>query len=138
MFRKVELLALCAAIGASIAGAAVAQGTAPAVYTADQAMAGAQVYASQCAACHGNAMEGLAAPSLKGPDFKAMAQAQGMNAQSLLEVVSQSMPQGDPGSLTPDQYNQVVAFMLQQNGYAAGSTPLSPNATNLKDLDFSK
>ena len=139
MFRRVKLFALCAALGGSIAGPALAHGAvAPSVHTADQATAGAQVYAAQCAACHGNAMEGVAGPALKGPQFKAMAQAQGMNAQSLLEVVSQSMPQSDPGSLTPDQYNQVVAYILQQNGYAAGSTPLSPNAADLKALDLSK
>jgi mono/diheme cytochrome c family protein len=139
MFRRVELFALCAALGVSIAGAAVAQDAAPAaVYTADQATAGAQVYVAQCATCHGNAMEGVAGPALKGPQFKAMAQGEGMNAQSLLEVISQSMPQSDPGSLTPDQYNQVVAYILQQNGYPAGSTPLSPNAADLKSLDLSK
>jgi hypothetical protein len=32
----------------------------------------------------------------------------------------------------------VVAYILQQNGYPAGSTPLTPTAANLKDLDLSK
>lgn len=138
MFRGGKLFALCAALGLSIAASAFAQRAAPSVYTADQARAGAQVYAANCAACHGDTMEGLASPALKGPQFKAMAQAQGMNAQSLLEVVSQSMPQGDPGSLTSDQYSQVVAYILQQNGYAAGNTPLSLDAAGLNGLDLSK
>jgi mono/diheme cytochrome c family protein len=138
MFRRVELLLVCAAAGALAAGAVLAQSGGPAIYTADQATQGAGVYQAQCAACHGNAMEGVAGPALKGTQFKAMAQAQGLNAQSLLLVVSQSMPQSDPGSLTPEQYNQVVAYILQQNGYPAGSTPLTPTAANLKDLDLSK
>ena len=137
MFRRIELFAPYVALGVSIATSAFAQGAASSVYTADQAKAGAQVYAAQCAVCHGNTMEGLASPALKGPQFKAMAQAEGMNARSLLEVVSQSMPQSDPGSLTPDQYSQVVAYILQQNGYPAGSTPLSLNA-DLNSLDLSK
>jgi mono/diheme cytochrome c family protein len=142
MFRRVELFLACAAAGALAAGAAVAQsagaGAPLAVYTADQASQGAAVYQQQCAACHGSSLEGVAGPALKGPQFKAMAQAQALNAQSLLLVVSQSMPQSDPGSLTPEQYGQVVAYILQQNGYPAGSTPLSAQAANLKDLDLSK
>ena len=41
----------------------------PAVYTTDQAAAGASVYAQSCAVCHGQALEGIAAPALKGDAF---------------------------------------------------------------------
>jgi mono/diheme cytochrome c family protein len=136
MVRKVELFAV--GILAALAGAAGAQTAAPAIFTADQATQGAAVYQAQCAACHGGALEGVSGPALKGDQFKAMAQAQGLNAKSLLDVVSQSMPQSDPGSLTADQYNQIVAYILQQNGYPAGNEALTPNGAHLKDLDLSK
>jgi mono/diheme cytochrome c family protein len=135
MSRKIASLALGA--GALIAGTAIAQ-TGPAVFTADQAAQGAIVYQGQCASCHGGALEGVAGPALKGDQFKAMAQAQALNAQSLLTVVSQSMPQSDPGSLTPDQNNQVVAYILQQNGYPAGTEALTVDNAHLKDLDLTK
>ena len=67
-----------------------------------------------------------------------MAVAQNLNAQSLLTVVSQSMPQDNPGSLTQDQYAAVVAFILQQNGYPAGTAALSPANSALKDLNLSQ
>jgi hypothetical protein len=51
-------------------------------------------------------------------------------------VVSLTMPQSDPASLTPSQYNRVVAFILQQNGYPAGNTPLAPGAAALKKLQL--
>ena len=139
MVRKVELFAMGALVAGVLAGTAIAQTAGgPAIFTADQATQGAAVYQSQCAACHGSALEGVAGPALKGDQFKAMAQAQGLNAKSLLDVVSQSMPQSDPGSLSADQYNQVVAYILQQNGYPAGSDALTPDGAHLKDLDLSK
>lgn len=107
---------------------------APAVYTAEQASAGAAVYAQACAVCHGAALEGVAAPGLKGEYFKQMAAAQQLTADSLLSVTVQTMPQTDPGSLTAEQYNQVVAYVLQQNGYPAGDVPLAPGAPKLTAL----
>jgi mono/diheme cytochrome c family protein len=140
MSRKIELFAAAAvlSVAAAIGGGAIAQGAAPAIYTAEQATAGAQVYAAQCGACHGNQLEGVAGPALKGPGFKAMATAQGLNGESLLQVVSLSMPQTDPGSLSPEQYAQVVAYMLRENGYPAGSEPLSTTNPHLKELDLAK
>ena len=114
--------------------ASAQDGAPPAVYTADQATAGAAVYAQACAVCHGPALEGIAAPALKGDTFREMAQAQQLTAETLLTVTAQTMPQSNPGSLTPDQYNQVTAYILQQNGYPAGDMPLAPDMPQLKTL----
>jgi polar amino acid transport system substrate-binding protein len=113
--------------------AAFAQGAKPALYTADQANAGAAVYAQACAACHGSQLEGVAAPALKGPPFGDMANAQGLTADTLLDVIANTMPQSDPGSLKPEEYNAVTAYILQQNGYPAGAAPLAKGAAGLKE-----
>jgi len=113
--------------------AANAQAAKPALYTAAQAQAGAAVYTQACAACHGSQMEGVAAPALKGQAFGEMATAQGLTADALMDVVANTMPQSDPGSLSPEDYNAVDAYILQQNGYPAGSTALSKGAAGLKD-----
>jgi mono/diheme cytochrome c family protein len=110
-----------------------AQDAKPALYTADQATAGVAVYQQSCASCHGAALEGVSAPALKGTAFGDMATAQSLNVDSLLEVTAASMPQSDPGSLKPDEYSAVVAYILQQNGYPAGTVPLAPHADGLKD-----
>ena len=110
-----------------------AQAAKPSLYTADQATAGAAVYSQACAACHGAQMEGVAAPALKGPAFGDMATAQGLTADALLDVIANTMPQSDPGSLKPEEYNAVTAYILQQNSYPAGSTPLAKGAAGLKD-----
>ncbi len=120
-------------IAAGLPAAAFAQGAKPALYTADQANQGAAVYAQACAACHGSQLEGVAAPALKGPPFGDMANAQALTADGLLDVVSSTMPQSDPGSLKPEEYSAVVAYILQQNGYPAGTTPLAKGAPGLKE-----
>lgn len=112
---------------------AMAQDAKPALFTTDQAVAGADVYAQACASCHGNTLESGTAPSLRGTAFAERAVAQGMTAQSLYDVVAFTMPQVDPGGLKPEQYAAIVAFLLQQNGYPAGATPLAPNAPGMKE-----
>jgi len=132
-----QLLKVSAVIGVAVFALlplhAGAQDAKPALYTADQATAGATTYQQACAACHGGALEGVSAPALKGEAFGEMATAQGLTADSLLEVTAATMPQSSPGSLKPEEYNAVVAYILQQNGYPAGTVALAPHATGLKD-----
>jgi len=112
---------------------ATAQDAKPALFTADQASAGATTYAQTCAACHGTQLEGVAAPALKGPSFGELAIAQTLNVQTLLESTAATMPQSDPGALKPEEYAAVVAYILQQNGYPAGTTPLISGAAGMKE-----
>src|SRR5215470_14189680 len=105
MRRSLLLLSAAAALIAAAPHLAGAQAAKPALYTADQATAGAAVYSQACAACHGAQMEGVAAPALKGSVFGEMAAAQGLTVDSMLDVIANTMPQSDPGSLKPDEYN---------------------------------
>src|SRR5882672_1392883 len=107
MHRSLLLLSVTALL-AAIPHLAGAQPAKPALYTADQATAGAAVYSQSCSACHGAQMEGVAAPALKGSVFGEMAAAQGLTAQSLLDVIANTMPQSDPGSLKPEDNNAVT------------------------------
>ena len=128
--RRLSMLLILAA---AVPVAAFAQGAKPALYTEAQANAGATVYAQTCAACHGSQLEGVAAPALKGPPFGDMANAQSLTVDTLLDVIANTMPQSDPGSLKPEDYAAVTAYILQQNGYPASSAPLAKNAAGLKE-----
>ena len=101
------------------AGAAVA-GTPPALYTAQQASAGADVYTQSCAMCHGADLKGGAGPALTGKSFAS----EGTHSTigGVFAQEAQQMPAGQPGSLSQTQYEDVMAYILQQNGYPAGST----------------
>ncbi len=119
---------------AALAVGAVAQGSKPALYTSYQANAGAAVYAQACATCHGSALEGTAAPALKGSAFGEVAAAQSLTADMLLDVISGTMPQSDPGSLKPEEFAAVTAYILQQNGYPAGATALIKGDAAIKGV----
>ena len=130
---------IAAALAASPIAASFAQTGAPiAVYTLEQAQQGADVYRLNCASCHGDMLEGSTGPGLRGHAFQQLVASQGMTAYSLLTVISQNEPQNRPGSLTQEQYNDVVAFILQQNGYPSGRDNLSANSLNLKQLDLAQ
>jgi mono/diheme cytochrome c family protein len=95
----------------------------PALYTAQQAEAGEHVFQQNCAMCHGPKLEGRAGPALKGPTF-ASPQAH-FSVGDVFKIVSLNMPAPAPGTLPHDDYVNVMAFLLQQNGYPAGAQPLS-------------
>jgi mono/diheme cytochrome c family protein len=81
-------------------------GSAP--YTTQQVAEGAAVYASECAACHGASLQGMSAPALTGPSFGHSH----LTAAQLRTVVTQTMPLIAPGTLKPDEYAAVMAYLL--------------------------
>jgi mono/diheme cytochrome c family protein len=105
----------------------------PALYTTAQAQAGAQHYTAVCAVCHGAQLQGVVGPALKGPNFAS--EKSGFAVGDIFTIIANNMPASDPGSLSPDVYVTVMAYVLQQNGYPAGSTPLTYSmaaASNVK------
>jgi S-disulfanyl-L-cysteine oxidoreductase SoxD len=92
------------------------------VYTAAQAGRGADVYAGMCRSCHAPA-------SHSGPTF-----ARTWNGRTLGELfryVSEQMPKNDPGGLAPDQYADVLAYLLRMNAMPAGAAELPADAAAL-------
>jgi mono/diheme cytochrome c family protein len=89
-------------------------------YTGGQADAGQQVFATICAACHGATLQGGMGPALVGSAFRANWQ----SAAGLLSFVARQMPLSAPGSLSPEQYTNVVAFLLRKNDIPADEKPL--------------
>lgn len=124
---------LCLAGVAGVALAASAFATAPpALYTPAQADAGAKVYATNCAMCHGADLTGAAGPDLIGQAFASPANK--YTVGSMFAEITQQMPAGQPGSLSHDDYADVFAYILQKNGFPAGSKPLAFDAA-LKSTD---
>ena len=44
------------------------------------------------------------------------------------------MPEGDPGSLTPDEYAALVAYVFSANGYPAGDEVLPSGLALLRNF----
>ena len=106
----------------------------PALYTTAQAKDGEQKFAENCAQCHGDNLEGMAGPALKGPNFASEKAA--FKVGDIFKIVSENMPATQPGSLEHGDYVQIMAFLLQQNGFPAGSTELQFDATKTSTVPF--
>ena len=124
MRKTVAILSVCAfvlSVSYSILGA---QGKASAgVYTAEQATRGEAIYKEQCAACHGDNLEGSGPmPPLAGMDF--LTNWTGKTLGDLYEKVQTTMPATAPGTLMPAQTADVIAFVLKSSKYPTGSTAL--------------
>ncbi len=105
-------MALCAA---PLLLAAAVEGNAQKAVADAQAQVerGRMIYASRCAACHGGDMTGIDdAPMLVGARFDKTWRGR---PGELFSKIKLSMPQDDPGSLSPEQAADVVSAILDAN-----------------------
>ena len=103
-------------------------------YTKAQAQAGQQVFNDTCAVCHGEHLQGKAGPALSGQQFLSVSQFQKVTAYYFYHFMSKHMPLNAPGSLTKTQYLDLLAYLLEANGYAPGSHELTADSAELKDI----
>jgi alcohol dehydrogenase (cytochrome c) len=98
-------------------------------YTGEQAERGKAAYEIHCMACHGpNLNDGAYGPPLKEYGF--LQKWGGRSIDALFIETATTMPSAAPRSLDDDTYTDLLAYMMQQNGVAAGPTelPSDPNA----------
>lgn len=106
------------------------------VYTEAQAQRGNDVYSAHCAGCHGPTLSGAEmAPALAG--FAFAANWDQLTLGDLFDRIRKSMPPEDPGSLTRQEYTDVVAYLLQFGQAPAGKDELPPNADLLRQIRYS-
>jgi hypothetical protein len=96
------------------------------VYSITQAARGEQVYKSQCAGCHGKALEGTSGPPLAGDGFLANWSAQPLS--SFVDKIQKTMPFNLPGSLSRTQSTDLAAYLLQAGKFPAGQADLADAA----------
>ena len=105
------------------------------IYTEDQAKRGAPLYAQRCSACHGGDLAGgEMAPALADSVFKS--NWNGVSVGDLFERIRVSMPQDSPGSLSRQQYTDILAFIFSKGEFPAGKTELSTKTEELKQIKF--
>lgn len=79
---------------------------------------GIAVYAQSCARCHGDQGQGVSGPALVGSGTRIERHG---DALGLLAYVSSRMPVGAPGSLSEEQYSQILAWILLGNAFVEPS-----------------
>ena len=110
------------------------QGRPDGVYTEAQAARGQIVYGEYCAYCHGDDLTGFQGPPLAGPVFMASWTALNLTLDDLFYAASALMPQDLPASLEPQEYIDIVAYILQRNGYPAGDRELTAEPSVLRAI----
>ena len=111
--------------GAQPAGPNATRSTSAGVYTDEQASRGRDMYAMQCKSCHTPA-------SHTGVVF-----ANSWDRRPLSDLYSfivTRMPKNEPGSLQPDEYADVLAYLLKLNELPSGSDPLPADSVALKKI----
>jgi len=94
------------------------------VYTDVQAKRGEAQYGIHCAQCHEGA--DVDGPPLSGDPFVDRWREDSLD--SLFTFVRTKMPRDRPGKLGEAAYRDILAFLLQLNGYPAGSAELTAPA----------
>lgn len=94
------------------------------VYSSAQATRGEALYNGVCVSCHPPA-------TYTGAVFLRW---QGRHLGDLMEFLQEKMPKNDPGSLTAEEYADVIAFLLKLNKMPVGRTALPADTKALKGI----
>lgn len=122
-FRSVRALLPTLALLATLPAANLgAQASVPPTYTDSQAVRGKEWFESACMSCHPSA-------AMSSADFKI--RWGGLVAHDLFDIISNTMPQLEPGSLSRRTYVDIIAYLMQLNGIPSGTTPLTADSTSL-------
>ena len=103
------------------------------VYTEAQAKRGEELYSQACAGCHAPDLSGAdAAPSLTGTAFNA--EWNDLSVADLADRIRTTMPADAPGSLSRQQYVDIVTFILAKDGFPVGPSELPAQDDSLKQI----
>ncbi|MDB4893421.1 MAG: hypothetical protein JWL61_5276 [Gemmatimonadetes bacterium] len=101
------------------------QSTRSGIYTAAQAERGRMQYALSCRSCH-------TAASHTGVTFAKWWKDR--TVADLYAFMSTQMPKNDPGSLDPEQYADVIAYLLKMNAMPVGIADLLADSSALAQI----
>jgi PQQ-dependent dehydrogenase (s-GDH family) len=112
---------------------AVTAGAAP-QFAASQSASGKTAFNANCASCHGNTMtNGTFGPPLAGEYFKTT-----WTGKTMRDFYdhAKTMPPAAPASLQDETYADIVAYILEFNGYKAGKAKLPTGAAALEKMSI--
>jgi mono/diheme cytochrome c family protein len=106
------------------------------VYTLQQAKRGQEQYDISCANCHGSDMQGDGADVPALGDERFAKKWDRRTLKDLFSLMSQTMPENRPGSLSKEAYGNLLAYILQGNGFPNGVVELSRESDELARIVF--
>ena len=107
------------------------------VFTAAQADRGKENFLTgRCGGCHKLDLSGDRGPALKGDEF--LAHWDNGSLATLFDKIRETMPPNAPNETTDDAKIDIVAYLLQQNGYPVGKGELRAEADSLGIIDITR
>lgn len=95
------------------------------VYSDDQAARGRDVYLGNCRSCH-------TPESHTGAIFRTTWE--GRPLAELFAYISGSMPKNEPGSLSPQENADLLAYLLKLNRMPSGESEIPSDSTTLRSI----
>jgi mono/diheme cytochrome c family protein len=140
IIRHVMLLAALSLATAATATSALAQSNdkRPPAFTEEQVARGKSIYLKNCQDCHGSTLDNgeFGGAPLKGSYFR---QHWGSgDVSGVFGYMSTLMPPDRPGQLSPQSYVDLTAFVLSNNGYAAGPEELTADEAAQRKMTMKK
>jgi mono/diheme cytochrome c family protein len=132
VIRQALVVLVCAAATAGLSVAVAAQdkkSVKAGVYTAAQADRGQTLFRSKCASCH--------APNRFTDDLFYTSFA-GKPLWEMFDVISDTMPEDDPGGMKKEEYADVIAYLLKLNKFPAGDVELPIDKDALSAITMEK
>jgi mono/diheme cytochrome c family protein len=122
-----------ALVAAGLQDASKAVSVRDGVYSEAQSARGKLQYEKSCSSCHGRDLSGDSdfSPALAGEDF--LARWEGRTVADLFATRA-VMPQNAPGSIPPQAYADVIAYLLRANGLPAGKQDMPATADSLAGI----
>ena len=106
------------------------------VYTTAQAERGKTSFNSSCLRCHGDTLQGNTAPALSGDRFFTTWGSEPI--ASLFAKIRDTMPPNFGTSIDDQTKLDIVAYILQTNGYPGGPGELTQNGNDLATAQILK
>jgi mono/diheme cytochrome c family protein len=104
-------------------------------YTKAQANRGESLYTQHCLICHGSdLLGGEMAPPLIGGTFQSNWNE--LTLGDLFERIRTSMPLTGPGTLSRQQYADILSYLLSKDGYPAGQSELPTQTEVLRETKY--
>ena len=135
---RVERIVIAGVMAAGVAVAGSGQSTTTEttvrdkVYSEEQSKRGRASYDGKCASCHDG---GTMGPELWGDAF--LTQWENKDVGGFFTRIQTTMPEDAPGSLGEKEVLDIIAYVIQTNGFPAGDSELE-NKAALATMKFVK
>lgn len=128
--RDLVAAALIATLAGGVGAQDAARSVRDGVYSHAQAQRGEHLFESICTSCHE-----LEEFTGSGGYLEL---AEGQSLWETFDYVAAEMPEDDPGSLQPDEYAAVLAYLLRAYGLPSGTTELVADRERLETLAMAR